>query len=446
MRHNDDMNPGEKALAEIDTLAEADGIADAKHALRPDKCKADHKALGRKGKSKCPACGAKLDGGKGVLSEAIEEMLQEWRGVDFDPRKHPRGRSGRFIDVLGKLGGKASPGRPRTARTNEDVFKRAFAGEEARANSVTAELHGKDMVIKSYAEPIAIIKGNKAFVSRHKYSATTSQHQSAARGYAGLKGLELVDVDRATAHKLAGSAPGRENYPWAHKNAPEKTDWKMADFGMPGNFQPGTLASRPDKLKTNWKGPTGPPYSRAEQDRIRTKLLGQSQTDYEAERARIRTEDDQRIADLRAKGFDRFGRKIEKPQGKASPGKNKDFWDRVKAADTRQFDASGKAVVTDADANTIPDANAFRPLPGTEAHAVAGRPINELARMVEQDWGPNVSFAARPYLDAMRSLRSVNAKYGLDDGKTIVAYFLSNATGWRGPVAKAVKKELRRRL
>jgi hypothetical protein len=36
--------------------------------------------------------------------------------------------------------------------------------------------------------------------------------------------------------------------------------------------------------------------------------------------------------------------------------------------------------------------------------------------------------------------------YYADDARSIVIYFLSNASSWRGPVAKAVKAELKRRL
>lgn len=71
--------------------------------------------------------------------------------------------------------------------------------------------------------------------------------------------------------------------------------------------------------------------------------------------------------------------------------------------------------------------------------------LDSIAEGILRDWkAPN--FAAKPYLNAMGSLSSLSSKYGADDGRTIVLYFLSNAAGWRGPVAKAVKKELHRRL
>ena len=71
--------------------------------------------------------------------------------------------------------------------------------------------------------------------------------------------------------------------------------------------------------------------------------------------------------------------------------------------------------------------------------------LNEIAQIVYDDWR-NVNYAAKPYLEAMSTLRSIKDNYILDSGSSIVAYFLSNATSWRGEVAKAVKKELNRRL
>ena len=71
--------------------------------------------------------------------------------------------------------------------------------------------------------------------------------------------------------------------------------------------------------------------------------------------------------------------------------------------------------------------------------------INEIARLVAKDW-ERVNFAARPYLDAMFSMDKISDPYGADSGESIVAYFLGNATSWRGDMAKAVKKELNRRL
>jgi hypothetical protein len=70
------------------------------------------------------------------------------------------------------------------------------------------------------------------------------------------------------------------------------------------------------------------------------------------------------------------------------------------------------------------------------------RPVNAIAREIAADWRP-VNFAAKPYLDAMRELNSVADKYYYDEGVSIVAYFLANASAWRGDTARRVKAELR---
>jgi len=74
-----------------------------------------------------------------------------------------------------------------------------------------------------------------------------------------------------------------------------------------------------------------------------------------------------------------------------------------------------------------------------------GMDISEIAQVIRRDWRP-VNFAAKPYLMAMTGLGSVNDSYGADDGRMIVNYFLSNASSWRGPIAKLVKKELNKRV
>jgi len=70
--------------------------------------------------------------------------------------------------------------------------------------------------------------------------------------------------------------------------------------------------------------------------------------------------------------------------------------------------------------------------------------LSDIAMIIEDDWS-KVNYAARPYLDAMHTLQTLEDSYGLDSGLSIVLYFLSNANGWRGDVARCVKGELRRR-
>lgn len=70
------------------------------------------------------------------------------------------------------------------------------------------------------------------------------------------------------------------------------------------------------------------------------------------------------------------------------------------------------------------------------------RALNEIAAEIKQDW-KKVNYAALPYLQAMAQLTHIDDKYGYDSGKNIVLYFLSNASTWRGDVAKRIKAELK---
>jgi hypothetical protein len=70
------------------------------------------------------------------------------------------------------------------------------------------------------------------------------------------------------------------------------------------------------------------------------------------------------------------------------------------------------------------------------------RPLYVIARDIYKVW-PKVNYAAKPYLEAMTELTSIEDKYGYDNAKSIVLYFLSNASSFRGDEAKALKLELK---
>lgn len=72
--------------------------------------------------------------------------------------------------------------------------------------------------------------------------------------------------------------------------------------------------------------------------------------------------------------------------------------------------------------------------------------LSEIAALVRADWQPRVNYAAVPYLEAMELLESIDDAYFQDSGRSVVAYFLNNASTWRGETARSVKAELRRRL
>ena len=73
-------------------------------------------------------------------------------------------------------------------------------------------------------------------------------------------------------------------------------------------------------------------------------------------------------------------------------------------------------------------------------------PLYEVAQIIRRDWGAKTYFGASPYISAMASLSSVDDNYGMESGRMIVNYFLSNARTWKGEVAREVKKELNRRV
>ena len=70
------------------------------------------------------------------------------------------------------------------------------------------------------------------------------------------------------------------------------------------------------------------------------------------------------------------------------------------------------------------------------------RPIYEIAADIERNWA-KVNYAARPYLDAMKGIDSINDMYYADTAKSVVLYFLSNARSFTGAEAKRLKAELK---
>lgn len=74
------------------------------------------------------------------------------------------------------------------------------------------------------------------------------------------------------------------------------------------------------------------------------------------------------------------------------------------------------------------------------------RQLSVIAQEIRQDWGDKVNYAAKPYLQAMANLRTMDEAFGLDTGRTMVMYFLGNAQTWRGETARRIKKELNKML
>ena len=70
------------------------------------------------------------------------------------------------------------------------------------------------------------------------------------------------------------------------------------------------------------------------------------------------------------------------------------------------------------------------------------REINTIARDIRNNW-KNINYAAKPYLDAMMQLNTIQDNYYQDSAYSIIIYFLANANSWRGDIARQIKKELR---
>ena len=68
--------------------------------------------------------------------------------------------------------------------------------------------------------------------------------------------------------------------------------------------------------------------------------------------------------------------------------------------------------------------------------------ISEIAAIISKDW-KNVNYAEKPYLEAMFSLQTISDTCLNDDARSIINYFLGNATSWRGDTAREVKKKLK---
>lgn len=70
------------------------------------------------------------------------------------------------------------------------------------------------------------------------------------------------------------------------------------------------------------------------------------------------------------------------------------------------------------------------------------RALRTIALEIYQTW-PKVSPYAKPYLEAMTELDSIDQKYYFDTADSVVRYFLANAGGWRGEDARRIKAELK---
>lgn len=83
---------------------------------------------------------------------------------------------------------------------------------------------------------------------------------------------------------------------------------------------------------------------------------------------------------------------------------------------------------------------------GVELTPSGHRSLSKIAMEISRDWGKQpkgIFFGAKPYLNSLAQLHDIKDRYGFDDAKSIVNYFLANASGWKGETARAIKAELK---
>lgn len=68
--------------------------------------------------------------------------------------------------------------------------------------------------------------------------------------------------------------------------------------------------------------------------------------------------------------------------------------------------------------------------------------VSEIAQAIAKDW-QNISPYAKDYLEAMKDIKDINGSYYADSAKSVVLYFLANASSYRGENARAYKALLK---
>jgi hypothetical protein len=71
------------------------------------------------------------------------------------------------------------------------------------------------------------------------------------------------------------------------------------------------------------------------------------------------------------------------------------------------------------------------------------RPLHVIAKEIRDKWH-GMYYGAEPYVSAMWEMTDINEPYYNDTAKSIVLYFLANASTWRGEDAKRIKAELKK--
>jgi len=72
------------------------------------------------------------------------------------------------------------------------------------------------------------------------------------------------------------------------------------------------------------------------------------------------------------------------------------------------------------------------------------RTLREIALEIASDWKGIKHAGARDALECMKEMEKITERFGTDpNGYSVISSFLSCSAGWRGEVARRVKRELR---
>ena len=72
------------------------------------------------------------------------------------------------------------------------------------------------------------------------------------------------------------------------------------------------------------------------------------------------------------------------------------------------------------------------------------RTLNEIAAEIQADWPVINNAGARDALECMKKMGLITERFAADpNGYSVVGTFLTHSIGWRGDVARRIKKELK---
>ncbi|BCG50270.1 hypothetical protein [Ralstonia phage RP13] len=72
--------------------------------------------------------------------------------------------------------------------------------------------------------------------------------------------------------------------------------------------------------------------------------------------------------------------------------------------------------------------------------------IMQIAAIIDQDWNNAGKIYATNHIIRLKQMYTIKDSVGADKGDWNVAYFLANASTWKGNTARIIKAELKRRL